>query len=94
MPTWTVGVFTVTPGREEDFLRLLTELEPSMEGVVHAPKVVRDREQPNVFVTMTPWESIEAIDKFRDGKMREVMEANAGILQSWEPRTLDEIRSS
>lgn len=90
MPTWTVGVFTVTPGREDDFLRMLTEVEPFMAGVVHAPKVLRDRENPNVFVTMTPWESIEAIDAFRNGKMRELMQANADILQSWEPRTLDE----
>jgi heme-degrading monooxygenase HmoA len=91
MATWTVGVFTVTPGREEDFLRMLTEVEPSMAGVVHAPKVLRDRESPNVFVTMTPWESIEAIDAFRNGRMRELMETNADVLQNWEPRTLDEI---
>jgi len=84
-------MWTVNPGREDDFVAILTGLEGSMEGTLAPPTLLRDREHPNLFITMTQWESAEAIDRFRAGTMREAIEQNSDVLESFQPRTLDEV---
>ena len=92
MPTWSVGVFTIKPGHEEDFLRILRDANVgSAEGALEAPKVLRDRDNPNVFITLTPWESVEAVDRFRVETMFPLMQEHADLFEDIVPRTLDEV---
>jgi quinol monooxygenase YgiN len=89
---WTHGTWTVKPGREDEFiaaLRALTQ-EVSAELGAEPPTFLRDREQPNVFMTFSPWESDAEIERFRAflfprlGPLRE-------LLESFEPNTLDPV---
>ena len=65
---WTHGRWIVKPGREEEFVRAwreladwtLAEVEGSRGG-----KLVRDLEHPNRFYSFGPWESEEAISRWR-----------------------------
>ena len=95
MPTWSVGVFTIKPGHEEEFLRILREADVgSAAGALDAPKVLRDRDNPNVFITVTPWESADAIDRFREQTMFPLMQQHADLFEEVVPRTLDEADTS
>ena len=89
--TWSVGTFTVKPGREQDFVQALAEVGPAIEGALAPPRLLRDREQPNVFLTITPWESAEAMERFRFEKLPLLLERYADVLESAVPRLLDEV---
>jgi heme-degrading monooxygenase HmoA len=92
---WTHGVWTVQPGREEEFVAAWTEMASqgmSTLAPVEPPVLLRDREQPNVFISFGPWESIERVADFRSSEaFRFGQERMREVLQSFEPRTLDEV---
>lgn len=75
MTIYTLGDWTVTPGREDEFSAAWHDLAtatrrdwPNATAVL-----LRDREVPNRFVSTGPWESLEDVaawrgsDVFRDG---------------------------
>lgn len=90
---FTHGTWTVTPGREQDFVAAWTELAEwtfrEVPGGVWA-KLLRDAAAPNRFVSFGPWESLEAIDRWRAlpgwqervGRLRE-------LLDDFQPSTLE-----
>ncbi len=65
---WTHGVWTVKPGREDEFVAAwramaqaaVAEFDPPGE-----PQLLRDRERPNVFRSFGPWEDVDTVDRFR-----------------------------
>lgn len=68
MSIYTIGVWTVKPGREDDFVagwRALAQwtLDEDLGGT-HAT-LVRDHENPRRFVSFGPWGSVEAIERWR-----------------------------
>jgi quinol monooxygenase YgiN len=64
---WTQGTYTVKPGLEAEFVRAWRELaDAAVDGFgVSPPTILRDREEPNVFVTFGSWDSDETIERFR-----------------------------
>lgn len=92
---WTHGTWTVKPGREDDFVRAWRDLArrgSSELEVAGRPTLLRDRETPNVFVSFGPWPSIEDVNRFRSSSaFRESVAAMEDLLESFEPRTLDEM---
>ncbi|HYY76020.1 MAG TPA: antibiotic biosynthesis monooxygenase family protein [Gaiellaceae bacterium] len=92
---WTHGTWTVRPGREDDFVRAWRELArraTSELDFAGRPTLLRDRETPNVFVSFGPWPSIEDVNRFRSSTVfRESVAAMEDLLESFEPRTLDEM---
>ena len=90
---WTHAVWTVNPGREDEFIRAwdamasdaLTAFETA--GPAH---LLRDRERQNVFRSFGPWDSMETVEAFRAtiaphlGSMQE-------LLDGFEAFTLDEV---
>jgi heme-degrading monooxygenase HmoA len=68
MTIWTHGVWTVKPGREDDFVAAwramagaaVEELDPAGK-----PHLLRDRERPNVFRSFGPWNDMESVERFR-----------------------------
>ncbi len=92
---WTHGTWTVKPGREDDFVRAWRELArraSSELGFAGRPTLLRDRETPNLFVSFGPWPSIEDVNRFRSSSaFRESVAAMEELLESFEPRTLDEM---
>lgn len=89
---WTHGRWIAKPGREEDLVAALRSLAREAAEAVAAPTptLLRDRTRPNVFLTFAPWESMEAIDRFRAFVLPRVEEMTE-LLESFEPFTLDEV---
>jgi heme-degrading monooxygenase HmoA len=90
---YTHGVWTVKPGREEQFVAAWTEFADwtgrEVPGSAWA-KLMRDSGAPNRFISVGPWESLEAIETWRSnpgwservGRLRE-------LLDGFEPCTLE-----
>jgi quinol monooxygenase YgiN len=93
MPVWTHGIWTVRPGREDEFVAAFDHLVRDVGaelGTDNRPTLLRDRERPNVFVTFGPWEDEVAIERFRAvlvPRLGPVQE----VLESFEPMTLDQV---
>jgi heme-degrading monooxygenase HmoA len=92
MAIFTLGIWTVKPGQEDDFVRAWRELADRTKSDFpnETATLVRDREQPNLFISFGPWDSLEQIEKWRSsttfqegvGKIRE-------LLDDFEPHTMD-----
>jgi antibiotic biosynthesis monooxygenase (ABM) superfamily enzyme len=88
---WTHGTWTVTPGREADFVRAWEDLGewtvtafPGAHGTL-----LRDSQRPNVFISFGPWPDSETATRWRSseefrGHLDRIMET----LQRFEPLLL------
>ncbi|MGI8827333.1 MAG: antibiotic biosynthesis monooxygenase family protein [Chloroflexota bacterium] len=95
MSVYSLGIWIVKPGREGDFVEAWREMADwttrEMTGGEKGT-LLRDREQPNRFVSFGPWDSVEAITAWRAhpgfrervGKLRE-------MLDDFSPTTLDDV---
>jgi quinol monooxygenase YgiN len=94
---WTHGLWIVKPGAEDAFVDAWTELaRAGMEQFrpPAAPKLLRDRERPNVFVSFGPFRDDGDVESFRSSDaFARAREAMRDLLESFEPRTLDEVRT-
>jgi heme-degrading monooxygenase HmoA len=87
---WTHGTWTVRPGREDEFVAAWRELVPlgtALGG--NDPRLLRDRERPNVFVSFGSWPNVETIERFRRELGPRLRQMNE-LLESFETKTLDE----
>ena len=88
---WTHGVFTVKPGREDEFAAGWRELAPIGERLGSGqPTLLRDRDRPNVFRSFGPWPDFDTIDRFRT-EIEPRVAAMDELLQGAEVFTLDEV---
>jgi heme-degrading monooxygenase HmoA len=96
MPVYTLGIWTVKPGREDEFVAVWRKMavNTSRDFPGATAKLLRDRYLSGRFVSYGPWESLEQIERwrasatFRDGVAR-ISELVAGF----EPHTMDEVTS-
>jgi quinol monooxygenase YgiN len=92
---WTHGTWTVKPGREEEFVaawRTMARRGVAEMDAAGPPTLLRDRDDPTVFLTFGPWPSIDAVDAFRASELyRGSAAAMDELLDSFETRTLDEV---
>jgi heme-degrading monooxygenase HmoA len=92
MSVFTLGIWTVREGHGEDFVRAWRDLaEQTKEDFPDATAtLLRDRDQPNRFVSFGPWESLDQIEDWRGSK---TFEDGVGrireLLESFAPSTLD-----
>ena len=90
---WTHGIWTVKPGREEEFAAAwremardaLTECTPRAE-----PHLLRERERPNVFRSFGEWDDAETVARFRE-YIRPHIERIGELTESIEFVALDEV---
>ena len=81
----------MAPGRENEFVAGWRKLVPLGEGLgAGDPKLLRDRERPNVFISFGPWPDLDTIERFR-GELRPRIGAMSELLETAEFATLDEI---
>ena len=88
---WTHGVWTVKDGRADEFVAGWCELVAI--GLRHGgeePKLLRDRERPNVFRSFGRWPGLEAVQRFRKEIGPRVGAMNE-LIESAEAVTLDEV---
>ena len=92
MTIYTLGVWHVRRGREEEFVRAWDELAQwTVEsGFESHGTLVRDREVPYRFVSFGPWPSIEAARAWRDSAgFGERLERLEELVDKFEPQTYD-----
>ncbi|GAA3094477.1 quinol monooxygenase YgiN [Kribbella aluminosa] len=67
MTVYTLGLWTVRPGHEEEFVRAWTDLaeQTKLEFPDEQATLLRDGDQPNLFISFGPWTSIAQIDQWR-----------------------------
>ena len=65
MAVYTLGWWKVTPGSEDEFIdawrHLAAQTQADFPG--STATLLRDRDDPTVFVSFGPWDSIEQIDR-------------------------------
>lgn len=88
---WTHGVWTVKPGKEDEFVARWKEFLPLVERLrgEHAT-MLQDRDQPNVFRTFGAWPDLDAVERLR-AEIFPVIETMDDVLESFEAFTLDEV---
>jgi len=92
---WTHGTWTIRPGSEDAFVeawRTLARAGGDELEVPEPPTLLRDRERPNVYVSFGPWPDAAAVERFRSSAaFAAALETMRSLLESFEPRTLDEV---
>ena len=92
---WTHGTWTVKPGREDDFVAAWRAMAREVSAhltVTTPPTLLRDRDRPNVFISFGPWESVDAVTRFRgSAPFRRHVTTMGELLESFDARTLDEV---
>jgi heme-degrading monooxygenase HmoA len=92
MTVYTLGIWTVKPGREEDFVRAWQELADRTKADFpdETATLLRDRDRPRQFVSFGPWASIEEIEQWRDsGTFKQGVAKLRELLEEFAPRTMD-----
>lgn len=93
MSVYTLGIWLVKPGREDDFVRVWQEMARRTEEAFPGRKAVllRDRDVRNRFISTGPWDSPEQVEQWRSSPaFTEGPAALHDIVERFEPHTLDE----
>ncbi|BCW65337.1 hypothetical protein NicSoilB4_01000 [Arthrobacter sp. NicSoilB4] len=90
---YTLGIWLVHPGRENDFVQAWRDLaRKTQEDFPHAKAVLmHDHDVRNRFISTGPWESLEQVEQWRASAVyTQGIEAMKDMLEHFEPHTLDE----
>jgi heme-degrading monooxygenase HmoA len=92
VPIYTLGIWTVRSGREDEFVRAWQEMADRTKSDFpdEVATLLQDRDQPNLFISFGPWSSLDQIEQWRAsetfkngvGKLRE-------LLDDFAPHTMD-----
>lgn len=91
---WTSGVWMVRPGHDEEFVAAWREFATWSQRTFPGGRawLLRDRDRPGVFVSVGPWPDDATIATWRaSAGFGEHVGRIRPLLESFEPRTLDEI---
>lgn len=96
MASFSVSVWTVKPGREDDFVRAWRELADftalQMVGRKEPSRLLRDHDQPNRFVSVAQWDSAATLRAWRAGSgFGERVNRMGAMLEDFTPMTLDDV---
>jgi heme-degrading monooxygenase HmoA len=90
---WTHGVWTVKPGREDEFVAAWRAMATGAVAEFNPPEpphLLRDRERPNVFRSFGYWNDEETVQRFRvfiQPHLAQIQE----LVEALEFFTLDEV---
>ncbi|MCU1531027.1 MAG: Antibiotic biosynthesis monooxygenase [Arthrobacter sp.] len=96
MSVYTLGIWLVKPGRENDFVQLWRDLARRTKEEFPGTKAVlmHDRDVTNRFISTGPWESLEQVEQWRaSAAYEQSFTALNELLEHYEPHTLDEAAS-
>ena len=92
MAVYTLAVWTVKPGREDEFVRGWRALAAGTKADFPAARgtLLRDRDRPNVFISFGPWDSLDQVERWRTS---DTFTARVGalraLLEDFAPHTMD-----
>jgi heme-degrading monooxygenase HmoA len=92
MTVYTLGVWRVKPGCEDDFVASWDALAQWTldRGFDTHGTLVRDRSDPQRFVSFGPWRSVEDTERWRaEPEFQERVARLEALLESFEPGTYD-----
>jgi quinol monooxygenase YgiN len=92
---FTQGRWTVTEGREQEFIQAWRELADwtgeNVDGASWA-KLLQDRDRPNVFISFGKWTDMDAIQRWRSNPgFAERIGTMRGMLEDFEAQILDAV---
>jgi heme-degrading monooxygenase HmoA len=92
---YTHGRWVVKPGKEHEFVEAWRAMADwamlEVPGALGAT-LLRDHEQPNVFISFGPWHNREAAAEFRAAPgFREHFMTLEKLIDNFEPQTLDRV---
>lgn len=94
MTVWTLGLWRVKQGREDDFVaawRAMADATKADQPDASAV-LLRDRDNPGLFISTGPWDSPDQVAAWRSSAA--FVEGVARIkdcLESFEPHTMDQV---
>ena len=94
MAVFTSGRWKVLPGKEDDFVAAWSALatQTKVEFPDSTATLLRDRDDPTLFLSFGPWDSIEQIEQWRASH---TFQAGVGkirpLLDGFSPHTLDPV---
>lgn len=90
---YTSGRWTVVPGQEEEFVTAWSELAEWTSAEIPGSgwaTLLQHHEEPNVFLSFGPWESVEAIAAWRASPgFQERVGRIRAMLEAFEPGVFD-----
>jgi heme-degrading monooxygenase HmoA len=95
--TFTHSIWTVKAGQEEEFVRRWLDLAEwsAAQGLTGSARLLRDADDPRVFVSFGPWESLEKVARWRSSPgFHERVARLQEVLDRFEPRTLNQVAES
>jgi heme-degrading monooxygenase HmoA len=87
-------VWIVKPGQEEEFVRRWSAFEEwsAAEGLSARGKLLRDVDDPRRFISFGPWETLQAIRRWRMlPQFQEHARRLGEVLERFDAHTLEEI---
>jgi len=94
LAVYTLGVWTVKPGHEDDFIEAWNALATAtVEDFPGATAVLlRDRDDPSKFISSGPWDSLEQIETWRaSNTFRDGVGQIRELIEGFEPHTMDPV---
>lgn len=96
MTTYSVSVWVVRPGREDEFIAQWRELAAitsrAMVGRKEQSRLLRDHDRPNRFVSLAVWDGAAVLRAWRAGpEFRTCLERMSGLLEEFIPMTLEDV---
>lgn len=91
-----MSVWVVHPGKEDEFIAHWRELAAitarQMGGKKETSRLMRDRDQPNRFISMAEWDSAAVLRAWRAGpEFRDALHRMRSVLEEFSPMTLDDV---
>ena len=94
MAVYTLGVWTVRPGAEDDFVAAWRAMatHTATDFPSATAMLLRDRDQPNLFISYGPWQSLAEIESWRgSATFRDGVTRIRASLETFEPHTMDPV---
>ena len=102
-PNYSLTTWIVRPESKDEFVRRWTAFAEwsSAEGLAASAKLLRDVDDPKRFISFGPWESLEAIRRWRTlegfqvhvAALSEVVEDFEPRPTRWSPSTSSDVRT-
>lgn len=92
MAVYTLGIWTAKPGEEDAFVAGWKEFATATKTDFPeaTAMLLRDRDEPNVFISFGPWESLDQIEQWRGSEMfKSGIGKIRAALESFEAHTMD-----
>ena len=92
MRVYTLGIWTVKNGREGEFVDAWRDLAERTKSDFpdETATLLRDRDQPNRFISFGPWDTLEQIERWRGSEtFKQAVGTIRAMLENFEAHTMD-----